>query len=340
MADAPAPTETNDAPVDRKALLEQQFEAAEQTAEESQPEPKAESRQRDESGKFTAKPAKTEKTAPEPSNEVEPPVWKRPPASWKKEVHELWNTADDRLKEYAWQREEQMRKGVEPLLSKAQFADAMNQALEPYMNTIRGLGMTPDKAVSALMQADHFLRNAPPQQKLAYLHQIAQQYGIDMSGAIDPNAAQPQNQSLQNAPILNEINNIRGEINGWKQQQEAIQNQALLGEINHFAQKAEYFEEARPTMIQLLQSGVVGTLEEAYEKAIRLNDDLYQQIQQRSQAEAETAKRESANRAAKAAKAAAVSVKSSTPGNRTTTTKAQDRRSMLLEQFDSINERF
>jgi len=140
--------------------------------------------------------------------------------------------------------------------------------------------------------------------------------------------------------LQNELNSVRGEIVNFKQQQEQAENQALLGEINSFATKAEHFEEARPTMIQLLQSGVASTLEEAYEKAIRLNDDLYQQIQQRSQAEAETAKRESANRAAKAAKAAAVSVKSSTPGNRTTTTKAQDRRSMLLEQFDSINERF
>jgi hypothetical protein len=113
----------------------------------------------------------------------------------------------------------------------------------------------------------------------------------------------------------------------------------LLGEINNFASKAEYFEEARPTMIQLLQSGVAGTLEEAYEKAIRLNDDLFQQTQQRSQAEAAAQKSLSANRAAKAAKAAAVSVKSSTPGTKTTT-KAQDRRSMLLEQFDSVNERF
>ena len=338
MADATAPAETNDAPVDRKALLEQQFDAVEQTAEESQPESKAEGRQRDESGKFVPKAAKSEKAAPEASNEVEPPVWKRPPASWKKEVHELWNTADDRLKEYAWQREEQMRKGVEPLLSKAQFADAMNQALEPYMNTIRGLGMTPDKAVSALMQADHFLRNAPPQQKLAYLHQIAQQYGIDMSGAIDPNAAQAQNQNLQYAPILNEINNIRGEINGWKQQQEAVQNQALLGEINNFAQKAEFFEEARETMIPLLQNGLADTLEDAYNKALRLDPELFERVQQAQQAQAEAKKSAELNRAAKAARAAAVSVRSSTPGTNTAP-KAQDRRTLLAEQFDAMSER-
>jgi len=64
---------------------------------------------------------------------------------------------------------------------------------------------------------------------------------------------------------------VRGEVMGWKQQQEMQQNQQLLGEINQFSMKADHFEEARPTMIQLLQSGMAETLEEAYEKAIRLN---------------------------------------------------------------------
>ena len=277
MSDSIVPTEQTEAPVDRKALLEQQFDEVEQAPDA----PITESRARDESGKF----AKADKAA-EPAPEAEPPVWKRPPASWKKDYHEPWNAIDDKVKEYVWQREEQMRKGVEPLLSKAQFADAMNQAIEPYMNTIRGLGITPDKAVSALMQADHVLRNAPPQQKLMYLQQLAQQYGIDMSGAVDPNAAQAQNPTYQYAPILNEINNIRGELNGWKQQQEAVQNQALLGEINNFAQKAEYFEEARETMIPLLQNGLAQTLEEAYDKAIRLSPELFERVQQDQQSKA------------------------------------------------------
>ena len=181
------------------------------------------------------------------------------------------------------------------------------------------------------------LRNSPPDQKRAYLANLAQSYGINL-GEVDPyqqvGPVDPNYYALQN-----ELNSVRGEISNFKQQQEQAENQSLLGEINNFAGKAEYFEEVRPDMIKLLQSGVAGTLEEAYEKAIRLNDDVFTQTQQRSQAEAAAQKSSSANRAAKAAKAAAVSVKSSTPGTKTTT-KAQDRRSMLLEQFDSVNERF
>ena len=325
------PVETAEAPVDRKELLAQQFDAVEQ---ESQPE----ARTRDEAGKFTSAPAKTTNAAPEAPSEVEPPVWKRPPASWKKEVHELWNTADDRLKEYAYQREEQMRRGVEPLLSKAQFADAMQTAIEPYMNTIRGLGISPDKAVSALMQADHILRNSAPEHKLQYFQQLAGQYGIDLSGLAGGQAQAPQTYAMQYAPILNEINNIRGEINGWKQQQESAQNAAMLNEINAFANKAEHFEEARPTMISLLQGGLAQSLEEAYDKAIRLDPELFERIQQAQQAQAEAKKSAELNRAAKAARAAAVSVRSSTPGINTAP-KAQDRRTLLAEQFDAMSER-
>ncbi len=319
--------EDDDKGVDRKELLAQQFDDIQA---DEQPESK-EPASRAPNGKFVAKDAAEDAPA------VEEPVWKRPPSSWKRDYHEVWQTADPRLQEYAYKREEEMRAGIEPLRSKAQFADQMNEAIQPYMNTIQGLGIDAPRAVKALMEADHVLRNAPPDQKRAYLASLAQSYGINL-GEVDPyqqaGPVDPNYYALQN-----ELNSVRGEISNFKQQQEMAENQSLLGEINSFAGKAEYFEEVRPDMIKLLQSGVAGTLEEAYEKAIRLNDDVFTQTQQRSQAEAAAQKSSSANRAAKAAKAAAVSVKSSTPGTKTTT-KAQDRRSMLLEQFDSVNERF
>jgi len=310
-----SPFENEEAKIDRKELLEQQF---------------------DEVASEQADPVQFEKTrTSEP--EVEEPVWKRPPSSWKRDYHEVWQTADDRLKEYAWQREEEMRKGVEPLMGKAQFADKMQRVMQPYEQTIRGLGMEPEAAVEALMRADYTLRNAPADQKRNYLAQLANEYGINL-GDVDP-YLQPGPVDPVVYQLQNELNNIRGEVVGWKQQQEQAQNQALRAEIDVFAQTADYFEEVRPTMISLLQGCVATTLEEAYEKAIRLDDSVYSEIQKGRQAQEDAAKRNAANRAAKAAKAAAVSVRSSTPGGQPTT-KAQDRRSMLFEQFDNMNERF
>lgn len=301
--------------VDRKELLMQQFSEVEAPPQDAQPV-----------------------EAVEPEEAAEEPVWAKPPSSWKREYHEPWQTVDPKLREYIWQRDEETRNGVEPLRVKAQFAEQMQQAIQPYENTIRGLGIQPAQAVQALMQADHVLRTSAPEQKRAYLAQLAQQYGITLDGSeYYPPAGGPVDPMIYN--LQNELNSVRGEIVGYKQQQEEAQNQTLLSEINSFAGKAEYFEDARPTMITLLQSGVATTLEDAYEKAIRLDDDLFQKSQQSRQAEAETERKSAANRAAKAAKAAAVSVRSSTPGA-TTSTKAQDRRALLLEQFNSMSERF
>ena len=323
----PAMEAAREEPIDdRRAMLEQGFEAAEKG------EPIEAVIGRDEQGRFAPRTA-------EPVQEAEPPVWRRPPASWKKDYHDVWQKADPKMQEYAWQREEQMRAGVEPLLAKAQFADTMQEAIEPYLPTIQGMGLTPEKAVSALMQADYTLRTAPPQQKMQLFVQLAQSYGINL-GAMGANPqAAPQN-SVD--PLVwqlqNELNNVRGEVMGWKQQQEMQQNQQLLGEINQFSLKADHFEEARPTMIQLLQSGMAETLEDAYEKAIRLNPDLFDQVSKAQQAEQAAKQAKEYNRAAKAARAAAVSVRSAAPGANTAP-KAANRRALLEEAFSETESR-
>lgn len=305
--------------LDRRELLSQQFDEAQQQVE--------------------ATPAETVQLAietPEAEPQAEPPVWERPPASWKKDYHEVWQTADPKLKEYAWQREEEMKRGVEPLLSKAQFADQIQQAIEPYQNNLKTLGIEPPQAIKALMDADNVLRHGTPQQKAQMFASLSQQYGVNLQeiGNLQQQPVDPTVSMLQN-----ELYSVKNEVMTWKQQQEAAQNQALLSEIDSFAQKAEFFEDARPTMIQLLNSGMAQNLEDAYNKALRLDESLSSKLQQSQQAQAEAAKREAANKAAKAARAAAVSVRSSTPGVNTAT-KAQDRRSLLAEQIESLSGRF
>ncbi len=329
----------------RKELLAEQFSAIEADAAapapEAAPEPAAEAepvsdRARDASGRFAkgagAGPQAAASEAPEA---VEEPVWRRPPQSWKKEMHDFWSKADPKLQEYAYQREEQMRAGIEPIRAKAEFADAMNEAIAPYMDTIRGLGIDAPQAVRALMEADNILRSSSPQDRLNYFHSLARSYGIDLA------AGQPAPQAPVDpnfAALQNELIKIRGEVTGWKQAQEEAENAKLLDEVHQFSAKAEHFEDARPTMIQLLQSGVATTLQDAYDKALRLDPELFAASQQAQQAAAAAQRKASADRAAKAARAAAVSVRSSTPGA-PAAAKAADRRSLLAEQFDGMSDR-
>lgn len=173
---------------------------------------------------------------------------------------------------------------------------------------------------------------------MAYLTQLAASYGINLNQVMQGGqTAQPSIDPLV-YQLQNELNNVRGEVMGWKQQQEMAENQTLLNEINSFSMKAEHFEEARPTMIQLLQSGVAETLEDAYEKAIRLDSDLFDKVQSARQAETVQRQAQVKDRAAKAARAAAVSVRGSTPGTNTAP-KAHSRRAMLEEAFEESGTR-
>ena len=88
----------------------------------------------------------------------------------------------------------------------------------------------------------------------------------------------------------------------------------------------------------MCSSDLAQTLEDAYEKAIRLDPELFESVQASTQAKLDAQKRAAADKAAKTARAAAVSVRSSAPGA-PPATKAQDRRAMLAEQFDGIANR-
>lgn len=308
---------------DRKELLAQQFEEMEAQQAETP---------RDEGGRF-AKPAEPVEAEPEPAEE---PVWKRPPLSWKKDYHEVWSKADPRLQEYAYQREEQMRRGVEPLLQAKQFADAVNEAISPYVSTITGLGLKPEQAIASLMKADHTLRTSDPQTRYQYFMQLANEYGVNLQGMPQGQAAPSVDPTI--FALKNELANVRGEVMTWKQQQEAAEQAVLQNEIEEFAQKAEYFEEARAEMIKLLQGGVAETLEDAYDRAVYGNKDLRERILSAQQAKQNAQASAEKNRAAKAARAAAVSVRSATPGANTAP-KANDRRALLEQAFEESNAR-
>lgn len=303
--------------VDRRELLAQQFSEAEAAPEEPVP----------------VETQAAEEPEPEPE---EPKIWAKPPSSWKKDYHDAWETVDPKVREYIWQREDETRAGIEPLKTKAQFAEQVQKAAEPYMQTIQSLGVDLPTAVSGLMEADHNLRYGNPQQKRAYLMQLAQQYGVSLGDTGDFPQEAPADPYI--SQLQQELYGLKSEIVGWKQQQEAVQNQTLQAEIEEFSSKAEFFEDAKPTMITLLQSGVATTLQDAYDKAIRLDNDLFARVQQSQQAAAEAAKRKAADQAAKSAKAAAVSVRTSTPRVQTATN-AQDRRSLLMAQLNETMDR-
>lgn len=341
MSDAPelAP-QANEDPTDRKSLLAAAFDQAE-SAPPSDAAPAEAAPVRDEKGRFAPKdPAEAAPAQAAPVAE-EPPLWARAPNSWKKDYHEPWQAVDPKIREYIWTREQEMAAGVEPLKSKAQVADAFEQAITPYKPILQGLGVEPIQAIQGLMQNDYILRYGTPQQKQAKVVELINAYGIDVGG-IDQSQIRPVDPAYQ--ALQQQLLETRSMIVAQQQAAQQSEEGEMLRAINAAAPRLEHFDRVRPAMIEILNAGLVpeGSFTEmtnaAYEKAIRLDDDLWNEVQQGRQAQQAETQRQAADQAAKSARRAAVSPPSSTPGA-PSVPKAQDRRTLLEEQFGELGTR-
>ena len=316
---------------------------------------------RNEKGQFASKES-VEEQAPEPVAEVEeteepveaaeeqeytPSVQR--PTTWKKEYLPLWDKLDKgealsqdearSLLQYNVQRENEFKKGVSAYKAEADNARSLTEAISPFVPELQKNGIHPAAWINNLGRAHMILSQAPYQQKIELFSKLAQDYGIDLNSAYSGiNTTQyqdPQAFALQQQ--IQQLQQQVQQVGSWKEQQE---QGVLMNEIQRFSSDAEkhpHFEAVREQMAQLLENGLANDLETAYAKAVRLNDEVWQNEQNRLLQQA-TKQATQAQRVAKA-KAAAVSPKSVTPNSQTNQSGAKDRRSLLAEQMGELGSR-
>lgn len=348
----------------RSALEEAMSQAEEGTLEAPvEKEIEVDETPRNEKGQFASKEkaepveeeAQAEDDSPvsqeEPQEESEPvevkPALARP-TTWKKDYLPIWDklttgqqlTPEEALKlaEYSNQRESEYKKGVSAYKAEADNSRALREAIEPFVPELQANNIHPAAWINNLGRAHLVLAKGTPEQKVQMFNKLAQDYGITLNnGEIAPMQVDPYQQQL-----MQQLQAMNQEVSTIKSRYEQEEQQRLMSEINRVAQdvdKYPHFEELRDQMAQLLENGLASDLETAYAKAVRLNDDVWQQEQNRllSQAKAEATK---AQKVAKA-KAAAVSPKSVTPnGTVGNSGDKKDRRSILAEQMSQSDSRF
>jgi hypothetical protein len=305
------------APVTESAPPEQLAEPA------AEPQPVAE-RPRDEHGRFAPKQeaAAQESKPVETQPAVEAPA---PPKSWRKDYHEHWSKLDPSLQQYMHEREEQFYRGVGTYKQQAEVAQQFMEAARPYEAVFRANGVTPVQAFQALANADYTLRTADPATKANMFAQLAQQYGVDLGQVANPPQVDPAMQQINGT-----VQQLQQALRQQQQMYEDLQRSMLEPQIQQHATKP-HFDELRPTMAQLLQSGLAQTLEDAYDKALRMTPHWEEQQAQQRQAQEQQRLQEAAQVAARA-KARAVQVHGS-PSTALPETK-RDLRSVLEGAFN------
>lgn len=274
-------------------------EAAEENAENN-----AENK-RDDNGRFKKAESDTAETAntQDQAERVETPAQARNPwASWKKEAQSALSQLPPETQRMIQEREEQFHKGIEQYKQDAYQGRSLNKALAPHLEYLNQVGVAPEQAISTLIQAEKLLRTSDPQTKTQMFMKLAHDYGIDVNSLtnvpFDPYKYQLEQQLASQQAMLQQIT-----------QSKQIAEEAQLGQtIEQFAQTHEYFDDVRETMADLLDKGLASDLNDAYSKAVRLNDNVFNRVN------GSTNQVQRANNAAKAAKAAAVQVKGSPVG--------------------------
>lgn len=322
---------------DLRTALEEAFaEKAEESTEvkpEATPEPTQEQTEqpRDEAGKFAKEVEPTEQTEPAP---------RKAPSSWKPAAQEAFLKADrgepltpeeiKLLTAEAERRESDFHKGVSEFKSHSERAKAYDAAIAPYQAHLQRLGVDAPTAISALMRADTILRTSDPVTKAQYFSQLAREYGIDLNSVQEPPQLDPQTNYL-----MSELQQLRNQQQMWQNQMQQQEHARANSELTKFATADKaHFEAVRNDMADLLETGKAQSLEQAYDMAVWMRQDIRQSLLDQQRAEAQKKALEQAQ--AQKARTAAVSVKGSSPassgvqpGNKGSL------RDILSAQFDS-----
>lgn len=259
-------------------------------------------RARDVQGRFAQKPAETQ-AANNPVADPSVPTVRKPPSSWKKDYWGHWERMgkDPGLQEYIEQREQDYAKGVSTYKSQWDQAQPVLKALEPFMPELQQSGITPDRWVANLGNAHRMLSLGNAEQKAQMFVKLASDYGVNL-GALGGGQQNPQF-----GHIAQTVSMLQNKISQFESQAQQAEQRTLQGTIDTFAATAPHFEAVKSTMGQLLALGMADDLPTAYQKAVRLHDDVWQQ-EQASQASGADRQRQLASK-----RAAASSPRSASP---------------------------
>lgn len=283
-------------------------------------------RLRDEKGRFAEGKAEVKAPPKEPQAQVAPTQAAAPiprPSSWEKAMWPIWDKLNAgtpldakearQLAEYSNKREGDYAKGVSTYKQEWDNAKPVVEAIAPFLPVLQQHNIQPAQWISNLGRAHHTLATGDNNSKLQAFAKLANEYGVPLQALYDPSYAQQfVAQSIQQRqPQIPVEQLVAQEVNKFRTQ-DSIQQfaEAKDGSGNSLH---PHFEAVRQQMGQLLDAGLAQDLNDAYSKALRMNDDLWQAEQDAKRKADETARLEAQRKATAAAKANAVSVRSATP---------------------------
>lgn len=331
---------------EESSAVDVQVEAVESTAETPE---QAEQRERDEKGRFASRQEQNNNTVDNQQSVEKAPIQR--PSTWKKEYWPLYDklaqgqalSPDEakKLADYTNERENQFKSGVSTYKAEAEAAREVQGAIAPFMPDLQRYNIRPGEWIANLGNAHRTLALGSPQEKMRAFHQLARDYGVDLSSLTGAPVQQGQTDP-QIQWLTDQLKQVTGSVRQWQTAQQQREQQELMGQIEGVRSEKgpngqllrPHFDEVKAQMSGLLSAGIAQDLKDAYDKAVRMNDDLWSQQQRASQAQASASRVASVQAVVQKARAAAISPRSASP-SAAADTSAKGRRAQLTDLFES-----
>lgn len=206
-------------------------------------------------------------------------------------AREVWNDVPEAVKADIAKREQDFERGIQKYAEAAKRADGMDRALAPF-GQLMSMNGGPQNVLPGLLQTASQLQFGTPQQKAGMVANLIKQFGVDIQ-ALDhilvgeqPPEGQPPQQNIQEQ--INQA--VQQAMAPMYQQQQAGQQQRIASEIDEFAQKAEFWGDVQGDVADIMEisanQGRQVSLEEAYNRACMMRDDIRQILDARKSQQA------------------------------------------------------
>lgn len=194
------------------------------------------------------------------------------PKSYTKEYQEAFKTLSPEWRKYLTEREKQVERGFSDAYNKANSYNWVNDAYNSRQARLSQIGINkPQEYFDILARIDDGLSKDP----YGTLQMLADSYGVKFG---DNNA----DIASMRGQIRDMQQLISGQQSYLQEQQRRQANQALDDFVNAKDEagnlKHPYLEDVKQDMIALLKSGISTTYEDAYNKAIYMNEAVRNKV--------------------------------------------------------------
>lgn len=218
----------------------------------------------------------------------------QPVPAWKEEARQAWESLaanqeyHDGLRQLRsqfdsdYQYRTKLEQERSDLSRQAQTAQQFQQLAQQYGDVLQG--RNPLEVAGQLFWYSQRLAQNPQET----IQQLAQQYGVDL------------NQVVQDQPYIDEytqqlhgqVSQMQQQLYNWQVQQQQEQTRQVLENARAFEFETDaegnllrpFVKDVAQDMLRLMQAGYAQDFQTAYDRACRMNDDVWQKIQKTSDA--------------------------------------------------------